>query len=80
MRESKIYQLLNDLKKELKADYNRKSKADVIGHAANSQKIDENTESIFDEADVISENSETAFDLADYIAGLEERIEALENA
>lgn len=47
-------------------------------HEQNAGLITENSEALFDVAEVVEENSEASYDLAEVLASLEERIEALE--
>lgn len=49
-----------------------------VRHGQNSGLITENSEALFDVAEVVEENSEASYDLAEVLASLEERIEALE--
>lgn len=49
-----------------------------IRHKSNADNITENSEALFDIAEVVEENSEASYDLAEVLASLEERIEALE--
>ena len=46
--------------------------------SANKQSINENSDGIFDLADLSDENSASILDLADYISQLEERVTQLE--
>lgn len=51
--------------------------ADVL-HAESSNKINDNSEGLFDVAGVAGENSEATFDLAEMIADLENRVAEME--
>lgn len=74
-----------DIFKELKTLSERIFKAEKklsdfsdMHRAQSKQETSDNSEGIFDVAEVVGENSEASFDLAEMVADLEERVSKLE--
>lgn len=72
MTNTKIYQLVNEIKRNLRKEIYDKSQMDFDNHAENVTRIEENTEGSFDIADIIEEQNESIMELADIIGTLTE--------
>ena len=73
-----IAKAINDCNKRINEVSQRLDGFFNMLHEKNADNIEENSNGIFDLADLADENSTSIFDLADMLAELDERVTALE--